>query len=180
MAGDHTVLPNYNLCRSDNEKKEYLVNIKIFSALGLMNLQTQIMDELVARDIVQNPTQPVGDYATHLACKAFDLRREPTSTSGYDATDDEGLRYQIKYKRLMKPADTRQLNAVKGLEQKKFDFLIGVLFQADMAIYRAALIPFDVAARLIDSSAKILMLNNKVWDMDDVIDITDKMKNAQA
>lgn len=156
------------------------MDIKTLPPLDLIRLQTQIMDELAARVIVHNPTQPVGDYATYLACKAFDLKREPPSTSGYDASDDEGLRYQIKFKRLMTTTDTRQLNAVKGLEQKKFDFLIGVLFQADMGIYRAALVPFDTVARLVDQSAKIFMLNNKVWDMDGVIDITDKLKAAQS
>ena len=155
------------------------MDIKTLPPLDLIRLQTQLMDELATRDIVHNPTQPVGDYATYLACKAFDLKREPPSTSGYDACDDEGLRYQIKFKRLMSTTDTRQLNAVKGLEQKKFDFLIGVLFQADMSLYRAALIPFDTVARLVDQSAKIFMLNNKVWDMDGVIDITDKLKAAQ-
>ena len=155
------------------------MDIKTLPPLDLIRLQTQIMDELAARAIVHNPTQPVGDYATYLACKAFDLKREPPSTSGYDACDDEGLRYQIKFKRLMSTTDTRQLNAVKGLEQKKFDFLIGVLFQSDMSLYRAALIPFDTVARLVDQSAKIFMLNNKVWDMDSVIDITDKLKAAQ-
>ena len=74
-----------------------MTNIKALSDLDLIHLQTQAMDELAARNIVQNPAQPVGDYAIHLACKAFDLKREPTSTSGYDASDDEGLRYQIKF-----------------------------------------------------------------------------------
>lgn len=156
-----------------------MIDVKTLSLLELMATQTQVLDELAVRDIVQNPSQPVGDYAVHLACKAFDLKREPTSTSGYDASDDEGLKYQIKFKRLMSSTDTRQLNAIKGLEQKKFDFLIGVLFSADMTIYRAALIPFDTVSRLVDATAKIFMLNNKVWDMDGVIDITDKIKAAQ-
>jgi len=155
-----------------------VTNIKTLSELDLIHLQTQAMDELAARNIVQNPAQPVGDYAIHLACKAFDLKREPTSTSGYDASDDEGLRYQIKFRRLASVADTRQLNAVKGLEQRKFDFLIGVLFNADMTIFRAALIPYAAVARMADQN-KIVMLNNKAWDIDGVIDVTDKLKTAQ-
>ena len=155
------------------------MDIKTLSARELMAIQTQVLDELTARNIIQNPTQPVGDYAEYLACKAFELKREPTSTSGYDATNDEGLKYQIKFKRLQSSTDTRQLNAIKGMEQRKFDFLIGVLFNADMTLYRAALIPFDAVARQIDPTAKIFMLNNKVWDMDGVIDITNKMQSAQ-
>lgn len=155
-----------------------MTNIKTLSELDLIHLQTQAMDELAARNIVQNPAQPVGDYAIHLACKAFDLKREPTSTSGYDASDDEGLRYQIKFRRLASAADTRQLNAIKGLEQRKFDFLIGVLFNTDMTIFRAALIPYAAVARMADQN-KIVMLNNKAWDIDGVIDVTDKLKTAQ-
>lgn len=156
------------------------MDVKALSPFALIQLHTQVMDELSARDVVQNPTQPVGDYAEYLAARAFGLKREPTSTSGYDASDDEGLRYQVKFKRLSNPSDTRQLNAIKGLEQKKFDFLIGILFNADMTIYRAAMMPFEVAGRLVDQSAKVIMLNNKVWDMDGVIDITDKIRTAQT
>ncbi len=155
------------------------MDTKALSAHALIALQTQVMDELTSRGVVQNPTQPVGDYATYLACEAFGLNREPTSTSGYDASDSEGLRYQVKFKRLLDANDTRQLNAIKGLEQRKFDFLIGVLFIADMSIYRAALLPFDIVARKVDQT-KILLLSNKLWDMDGVIDITDKLKNVQA
>lgn len=154
------------------------MDTKTLSAHELITLQTQAMDELAARGVVQNPTQPVGDYAIHLACATFDLKREPTSTSGYDASDDEGLRYQVKFKRLASPADTRQLNAIKGLEPRKFDFLIGVLFNADMTIYRAALIPYATVARIADQN-KIVMLGNKTWDIDGVIDVTDKLKTAQ-
>lgn len=154
------------------------MDTKTLSAHALIALQTEAMDELAARGIVQNPTQPVGDYAIHLACQAFGLKREPTSTSGYDASDSEGLRYQVKFKRLLSAADTRQLNAVKGLEQRKFDFLIGVLFHADMGVFRAALLPFDIVAAKVDQS-KILLLSNKLWDMDGVIDITDKLKSVE-
>lgn len=155
------------------------MDVKKLSAHELISLQTQTMDELASRDIVQNPTQPVGDYAIHLVCKAFDLKREPTSTSGYDASDDEGLRYQVKFKRLMDSSDARQLNTIKGLEQRKFDFLIGVLFNPDMTIYRAALMPFDIVAARADQ-AKILIMGNKLWDIDGVIDITERMNTAQA
>lgn len=143
-----------------------------------MQLQTQAMDELSIRQIVQNPAQPVGDYAIHLACAAFRLKREPTSTSGYDASDSEGLRYQVKYKRLINTGDTRQLNAVKGMEQRKFDFLIGVLFNADMSIHRAAMLPFDIVMHKTDHT-KIITLSNKLWDMDGVIDISEKLKKIQ-
>lgn len=156
------------------------MDLEALSPLALIRLQTQVMDELTSRDVIHNPSQPVGDYATYLACKAFDLQREPPSTSGYDACDQEGLRYQIKFKRLLSPTDKRQLNTIKGLEHKKFDFLIGVLFNADMTIYRAALIPFDLVKRLVDPTAKTISLNNKTWDMDGVIDITDKVKAPQA
>lgn len=155
------------------------MDIKSLSAHALIALQTQTMDELASRGVVQNPTQPAGDYAAYLACEAFGLKREPTSTSGYDASDSEGLRYQVKFKRLMDANDTRQLNAIKGLEQRKFDFLIGVLFNADMTVYRAALLPFDIVTRKVDQT-KILLLSNKLWDMDGVIDITDKLKAVQV
>ncbi len=155
------------------------MDIKSLSAHALISLQTQAMDELASRRVVQNPTQPAGDYATYLACEAFGLKREPTSTSGYDASDSEGLRYQVKFKRLMDASDKRQLNAIKGLEQRKFDFLIGVLFNADMSLYRAALLPFDIVTRKVDQT-KILLLSNKLWDMDGVIDITDKLKAVQV
>ncbi len=155
-----------------------MIDIKTLSAYQMMQLQTQLQDELAARKIILNPSQPVGDYAIHLACAAFDLKREPPSTSGYDASNSEGLRYQIKFRRLSSPQDTRQLNAIKGIEQRKFDFLIGVLFNADMSVFRAAMMSFTVAATKVDKE-KILLLSNKVFDAEGVFDVTDKLKNAQ-
>ncbi|HEY0901538.1 MAG TPA: hypothetical protein VGD95_05390 [Micavibrio sp.] len=144
----------------------------------MMQLQTQLQDELAARKIILNPSQPVGDYAIHLACAAFDLQREPPATSGYDASDSEGLRYQVKFRRLAHAQDTRQLNAIKGIEQRKFDFLIGVLFNADMSIFRAVMMSFEVAASKVDKE-KILLLSNKVLDAEGVFDVSDKFKAAQ-
>lgn len=155
-----------------------MIDVKTLSAFQMMQLQTQLQDELAARKIVLNPSQPVGDYAIHLACTAFDLRREPPATSGYDASNSENLRYQIKYRRLSGPQDTRQLNAIKGVEQRKFDFLIGVLFNPDMTILRAAMMSFDVAASKVDKE-KILLLSNKIFDAEGVFDVTDKLKAAQ-
>lgn len=155
-----------------------MTDVKTLSAFELMQLQTRLQDELAARRVVQNPSQPVGDYAIHLACTAFDLQREPPATSGYDASDSEGLRYQVKFRRLTGPQDTRQLNAIKGIEQRKFDFLIGVLFNPDMTIFRAAMMSFEVSASKVDKE-KILLLSNKVLDAEGVFDVTDKLAAAQ-
>ncbi len=70
----------------------------------------------------------VGDVAEWIACQELGLTPEPKSTKGYDATDAEGRRVQIKGVR----HPNRQPGALRDLEKKPFDRLVIVVLAGDM------------------------------------------------
>lgn len=82
-----------------------------------------IMDELRRREIVRSSNSPVSDYAELLFCKAFAWVRQNNSAVGYDAKDTKGVRYQIKARRLTRQNSSRQLSAIRKLDDKPALFL---------------------------------------------------------
>ena len=58
---------------------------------------------------------------------AFKWDPENNSTAGYDAKDRAGVRYQIKARRLTQHNPSRQLSAIRNIDDKPFDILAGLL-----------------------------------------------------
>ena len=65
----------------------------------LLDLMVRCELELLSREGF-NSSNLVGDVGEHLACTGLGLTREPPITKGYDATDADGQRYQIKTRRI--------------------------------------------------------------------------------
>ena len=116
----------------------------------LLVLFGDLLDELKRRGIVRSRNNPVADYSEWLVSKAFGLNLQPNSNSGFDAVDSKGIRYQIKGRRLHPANKSRQLGVIRNLEDKKFDFLIAVLFNKDFSVLEAHKIPH----RLIDKHSR--------------------------
>jgi hypothetical protein len=53
--------------------------------------------------------------------------RENNSAAGHDATDGADTRYQVKGRRLTRHNASRQMSAIRNLDQTPFDQLAGVL-----------------------------------------------------
>lgn len=70
----------------------------------------------------------VGDLAEWIACQELGLTRVPASRKGYDATDAQGRRVQIKGVRL----PNRQPGALRQLDQDPFDRLVIVVLAEDL------------------------------------------------
>ena len=64
-----------------------------------------------------------------------------------DATGEDGKRYQIKGWRLAARNPSRQLSAIRDLDDDGFGVLAAVLFDGVYRIARTALIPVDVVRR---------------------------------
>ena len=68
------------------------------------------------------------------------------------------------------------LSAIRGLEDRHFDFLAGVLFNEDFSFNKACLIPFGVvkteAVYRKHVNAHILMLRDPIWEREGVVDIS--------
>jgi hypothetical protein len=107
----------------------------------LLQAYAAILEELRARGIMRSSNNPVADYTEWLVCSRLRLRQEPKSTAGFDATDESGRRFEIKARRVTSHSESVQLSALRNLAAKHFDYLIGVIYEADFSIRYAAKVP---------------------------------------
>lgn len=97
---------------------------KLLSIEQLLNQYTQILDELRERGVIRTENSPIGDYAEWLVAKCLGLTLKKSSNSGYDAIDTEGVKFQIKSRRITPKNPSTQLSAIRNLESQDFDYLI--------------------------------------------------------
>ncbi len=131
---------------------------------------------------MRSANNPTGDLAEYLFCTAFGWQQEANSAKSFDATDEDGVRYQIKGRRLHRSNKSRQLSAIRDLEG--FEFLAGVLLDEKYRVIRAALIPVAIVrerSTYIDrtNSHKFLLQDN-VWDAPDVSDVTEQLRGIEG
>jgi hypothetical protein len=110
----------------------------------LLQLHSSILDELKRRRIVRTRNNPVGDYTEWLVAKVLGLELATNSSAGYDGIDSEGQKFQIKGRRITPEKKSRQLSAIRKLEEKDFDQLAAVIFNENYEIIEAVLIPHEV------------------------------------
>lgn len=154
------------------------MELKISTVSELLKAHTLVLDELRDRGILRSANNPTGDYAEWLFCRAFGWEQAANSVKGYDATDVDGIRYQIKGRRLHQHNTSRQLSAIRDLDG--FDVLAGVLLDASFAVARAALIPPDVVrehARFTQhTNSHRFLLRDDIWNAAGVRDVTDELR----
>lgn len=142
----------------------------------LLSLHGAVLDELKTRGIVRSKNNPTGDYAEWLVSKRLGLALEPNSAKGFDATDSQRLRYQIKGRRVTPDNPSTQLGIIRNLDGRDFDFLVGVVFDADWKVLRAAKIPHDVVRTLTTprphQNGHIMHLRPAIMDVPGVTDIS--------
>ena len=146
----------------------------------LLSLMGGILAELRRRGICRTENSPAGDFAEFLFHQAFGWKLERNSKRGFDATDEQGKRYQIKGRRLTKHSKSRQLGAIRGIDQ--FDFLAAVLFDEMYGVQRAAVIPAATVREKFTfqegTNSHRLLLADNVWKIPSVLDVTCKLKRA--
>jgi len=118
-----------------------------------------------------------------LFATAFGWTLNGNSSADADALDSEGLRYQIKCRRLVTPQGSRQLGFIRRLPERPFDRLAAVLLDGKFRVLRAAIIPYEVVsprAAYVDSvKGWKFILRDSVWDIDGVADVTATLKAAE-
>jgi hypothetical protein len=134
---------------------------------------------LRSRGVIRS-ANTTGDYAEYLFSKAFGWQLERNSNAGFDALDGK-IRYQIKCRRITDQNPSRQLGEFGSLPDKRFDVLAAVLFLSDFTVFRAALVPFDI---VLQQSSIVLKrhrfhLRDTIWDIPQVLDVTEKLRSAQ-
>lgn len=142
----------------------------------LLRLYTEILQELIHRNVCRSTNNPVADLTESLVIQALGLSRAQKSTKGYDAADADGKRYEIKGRRLTAHNGSRMLSAIRECEKRHFDFLAGVLFNEDFSLHRACLVPFEIVLTCSKyrnhTNANIFELKEDLWMTSGVVDIT--------
>jgi len=159
------------------------LNLTTYSSQELLDLFSQVLVELRRRGTIRSTNNPVADYAEYLVAEALSLTLAPKSTTGYDAVDAQGRRYEIKGRRPTDGNKSRQLSAIRGLEQQHFSYLAGVLIRENFSVHRACLIPVGIVKQIAvyrsHVNAWIIHLRDSVWEIDGVEDITQPVLEAQ-
>ncbi len=154
------------------------MDLKPLAISELLQAHSGILEELRGRGILRSANNPTGDYAEWLFCRAFGWEQAANSVKGYDATDAEGTRFQIKGRRLHQHNTSRQLSAIRDLAG--FDVLAGVLFGAEFGVARAALIPSSVvrdrSTFTKHTNSHRFLLRDDIWDAAGVKDVTSDLR----
>jgi hypothetical protein len=157
--------------------------LRELSPLALLSLHAAAARELRRRQVITSSNNPVGDYADYLVAEAFDLELTPKSTTGHGATARDGLRYEVKARRITGAVGSRQLSAIRKLDKQHFDVLVGVLFDEDCGVHRACVIPhgtvLECASFQKHTNAWILHLRDEVWSLPGVVDATEQVARYQ-
>jgi hypothetical protein len=150
---------------------------------ALLELHGDILVELRRRAVVRSANNPTGDYGELLFSRAFGWTLNGNSSADADAVDAEGLRYQIKCRRLATPQGSRQLGFIRRLPDRPFDRLAAVLLDNRFRVIRAAIIPYEVVeprAAYVDSvRAWKFILRDSVWELPEVADVTGVLQAAE-
>ena len=158
------------------------MNLSQLSAPELLALHAKVADELRARGITRSANNPTGDLAEYLFCKAFGWQQAGNSHANVDAIGPDGIRYQIKGRRITRQNSSRQLGAIRELVDAHFDFLAGVIFNEDYSIARAALIPHAVAIERASfvkrTNSHRFLLRDEVWNAPGVRDVTMELRTV--
>lgn len=158
------------------------MDIKSFTTAELLSFHAQIGEDLKRRGITRSLNNPTGDFAEYLFCKAYGWKQAPNSAKGFDALDGN-MRYQIKARRLHDSNKSRQLSALRDLTARHFDYLAGVLFNADYTIFKAAIIPYDYVRgntrRSEHTNSDLFYLRDTVWHHPTVRDVTQDLQRVR-
>jgi len=149
--------------------------------VDLLRTFAAVIAELKRRGIARSINNPVADYTEWLVAESLGLELAGNSTSGYDAVAEDGTRYQVKGRRIGAETKSIQLSALRNLERRQFDYLIGVVFEPDFTIRHAALMSHEVVLEYAKYNAHtnshILYLKPSVLEDKRVQDLREKLND---
>lgn len=155
----------------------------IYSTADILQLYSDALEELRKREVLRSANNPSGDYGELLFSRAFGWQLQNNSSSGHDAADGNGIRYQIKCRRITPRNSSRQLSAIRNLPGNPFDILAGVLLDEHFKVLRAALIPIAVvqekATYVKHVNAWRMILRDSVWEIPGVQDVTSDLRATE-
>ncbi len=161
----------------------HLAGLEKLSPPELLSLHAAIAEELRRRNILRSSNNPTGDLAEYLCCRAFGWTQTGNATRDVDAIGADKLRYQIKARRMTSHNKSPQLGALRDLPEKRFDFLVGVVFHEDYRVRRVAIVPHarvcEIATPVERTNSYRFLLRDSVWAFPDVRDATAEVQAAE-
>lgn len=122
----------------------------------MLHLYRDLMEELRERQLIRTSNNPVADYAESVAVEALRFTRAPKEAKGFDATDDRGIKYQVKGRRITRHNNSRQLGVIRYLDEKLFSFVLAVIFDEDFSVKEIWKIPY----KFVKENSKYSSLQN--------------------
>lgn len=155
------------------------MNLKELSTKELLQHHALIIDELKSRRVVRTSNSPLGDYTEWLVAKTLQLKLSASSKAGYDATASNGIKYQIKGRRINPKTKSCQLSAIRKYDLHDFNILAVVIFDVDYTIRHAILIPHEVvgeyAIHKSHVNAHVLHITEKILSDNRIVNIKNKV-----
>lgn len=152
-----------------------LQDVRRLSVPQLLSMHSALLEELRFRKIVRTGNNPTGDYVEWLVASRLGLKLESNSAKGFDAVDGDGLRYQIKGRRLTSANASMQLGVIRALEMAHFDYLVVVVMNPDWSIRFALKIPHaaisSIAVYRKHVNGHVLTITSSVLEAPGVEDI---------
>lgn len=155
-------------------------NLKI---LELLKLHSEITDKLENSKIIRSANNPVADYAEYIVSKGLNLKLENLSQAGYDAKDkNNGKKYEIKGRKRTNK-NLGQFSVFRGLNEKKFDYFVGVLFKKNYEVEKVWKVSYEIVMQISNYNEHVngwrITVKQLIKGVSGVEDITDLMVRTQ-
>ena len=122
-------------------------DVKSLDETELLGLYAAVMREMKERGMIRTANAIPGDLGERYVKARLSLELVPNSVKGYDATDGNETKYQIKTRRITPANPSRQLGGFRDLSSKLFDYCIVVILQEDFRPTELWRVPYEVIAK---------------------------------
>jgi hypothetical protein len=154
------------------------INVGSLTVMELLQLHAATLARLKELGITRSNSNPVADLAESLVARILGGRVMSLSKSSYDVIVSTGISettYQVKARRLTAENGSRQLGGIRGMDEQRFDYLVGMLFDENFAPLKAAIIPWEVvkanATYTAHTNSWKFILKDSVWTLPGVQDL---------
>jgi uncharacterized protein DUF6998 len=158
------------------------VDLNTLAVKDLLRLYGAILDEMRRREVTTTNDSPIGGYGEWLVAKAFNGVRQANSKKGFDVLADDGQRLQVKTRWLPIGKESRELSAIRKLEEAGFDFLVAVLLDKNFDVAEAYQLPHGAVVRLTSraelTNSRRLVLSPRICRDPECYDVTAKLRAA--
>jgi hypothetical protein len=118
------------------------INADLLSKLNTQQIIAliELCKEKLRQDGIIRTDNLLGDYTEFLVSRSLGLKLQKASSSGFDAVDSKGYRYQIKGRRMSK---NRTVPHIKRFENLNFDYLVLMIFNRDYSVFKSGIVSKD-------------------------------------